>query len=246
MRVRRPELAAQAERRLRERRSRLGGEIRTIRKRRSWSQADLACRAGLGRLIVSRVERGQAALDLEMLERLTIALDVTLAIAIGRDRAEEVTDSGHLAIQELVLRLASTAGFERGVEVSTKPTEPWRSVDVYLERKARQLLIEVECWNTIGDFGAATRSTDRKRAELQAWAVGRWGEGGRAAAVWVVRATARNRALLARYPEVFRVRFPGSSRSWLRTLTLGAEPPDGQGLIWSDAGGTRLFEWRPG
>jgi transcriptional regulator with XRE-family HTH domain len=246
MRVRRPELAAQVERRLGERVSRLGGQIREIRRRRGWSQEDLAERAGLGRLVISRIERGQAALDLEALERIALALDVSLAVALGKDRSEDVADAGHLAIQELVLRTARAAGYRPGIEVPTKPAEPWRSADVHLERTPRQLRILVECWNTIGDFGAATRSTNRKLAELQALAVANWGAGGMAAAAWVVRATARNRDLVSRYPEAFGTRFPGSSRVWLRALTEGVDPPEEPGLVWCDAGATRLFEWRPG
>jgi hypothetical protein len=43
--------------------------------------------------------------------------------------------------------------------------------------------------------------------------------------VWVVRPSAANRRLLARYPEIFRSAFPGSSRAWVAALTTGAPPP---------------------
>jgi hypothetical protein len=61
----------------------------------------------------------------------------------------------------------------------------------------------------------------------------------------VVGATARNRALVARSPEVFGARFPGSSVAWLRAITTGAEPPAEPGLVWSSVDGLRLFAWRP-
>jgi hypothetical protein len=60
----------------------------------------------------------------------------------------------------------------------------------------------------------------------------------------VVRATARNRALLARYPEVFAARFPGSSRQWVNAITTGAEPPAEPGLVWASVDGTRVYAWR--
>jgi hypothetical protein len=102
-----------------------------------------------------------------------------------------------------------------------------------------------ECWNTIGDIGAAARSSERKRADAEALAAARWGEAPAAVGVvWVVRATARNRALVARYPEVFAARFPGSSAGWVRALTEGAAPPDEPGLVWCDVAATRLFAWR--
>jgi hypothetical protein len=104
--------------------------------------------------------------------------------------------------------------------------------------------IVIECWNSFGDIGAALRSTARKVAELGELLVSRWAEEGRVASVWIVRATARNRQLVERYPEVFATRFPGSSRRWVEALTTGAEPPAEPGLVWCDVGATRLFEWR--
>ena len=61
---------------------------------------------------------------------------------------------------------------------------------------------------------------------------------------WVVRATRRNRRLLATYPELFASRFPGSSRGWFEALTTGSTPPPEPGLVWCDVGATRLLEWR--
>jgi hypothetical protein len=101
-----------------------------------------------------------------------------------------------------------------------------------------------ECWNTFGDIGAAARATVRKTAELEALATGRWGPDARVRVVWIVRATARNRALLGRYPEIFASRFSGYSRAWVRALTEGSEPPTEPGLVWCDVAATRLLEWR--
>jgi transcriptional regulator with XRE-family HTH domain len=212
--------------------------------RRRWTQARLGDRAGVGRMVISRVERGVGPLDLETLERIALALGVALVIDFGRDPAEDVADAGHLAMQELVLRLTRASGFEVRFELATRQAEPWRSIDVGLALEQRLLAIEVECWNTIGDVGAASRSSGRKQAELEAVAIARWGPGARARLVWVVRATARNQDLVARYPEVFATRFPGSSRGWIETLTTGAEPPAEPGLVWCDVGATRLYPWR--
>jgi transcriptional regulator with XRE-family HTH domain len=243
-RARRSTVDAEAARRSRERKARLGGQIRSIRLRRALTQADLADRAGIGRQIVGRAERGVGPIDLETLERISIALDVPLVLDFGRDRARDVSDAGHLGVQELVLRLGRAAGLEPHFELATKPAEPWRSSDAALADNPRRLLIGVECWNDIGDVGASSRSSTRKQAELEALAVARWGPDGRARHVWVIRATARNRDLVARYPEVFAARFPGSSRGWVDALTSGAEPPVEPGLVWCDVGATRLYEWR--
>ncbi len=216
-----------------------------MRERRAWTRIELARRAGIGRMVVSRIERGIANVDLDVLQRTAIALDRPLIVTFGRDILEAPVDAGHLAIQELVLRNGRTAGYGGTFELPTRSTEPWRSVDVGLSDSAAHRLILAECWNTFGDVGAAARSTNRKLAELEDLATGRWGPGARVGAVWIIRATARNRGLVQRYPEVFSARFPGSSRGWVDALTRGLALPTEPGMVWCDVGATRMFEWRP-
>jgi transcriptional regulator with XRE-family HTH domain len=242
--VRRSQLAVEARRRNDEQRIRIGGEIRTMRERRGWTRTELARRAGIGRMVESRVERGTTNLDVDVLQRIAVAMDRPLLVTFGRDLLEAPADAGHLAMQELVLRVGRGAGYSGTFELPTRPNEPWRSVDVGLTSATEHRMVLVECWNTFGDIGAAARSTNRKGSELHDLAVGRWGDGAQVGIVWVVRATARNHALLLRYPEVFNTRFPSSSRAWLEALTQGTTPPDKPGLIWSDVGATRLYEWR--
>jgi transcriptional regulator with XRE-family HTH domain len=242
--ARRSAVSAEAVRRSREQRSRIGSEIRQSRQRRNWTQAALAERAGISRHVAGRIERGVTRLDVDVLQRIGVALNRYLEIRFGRDAMEQPADAGHLAMQELILRLGRANGFVGEFEVPTRPAEPWRSIDVVLGSRPRRLMILDECWNTFGDIGAAARATVRKTAELEALATGRWGEDARVRVVWIVRATARNRALLARYPEIFASRFPGSSRAWLRALTEGSEPPTEPGLVWCDVAATRLLEWR--
>ncbi len=215
-----------------------------MRRLRRWSQATLAERAGIGRMMVVRIEAGSAVLDAEVLERLGLAFGVTVLFGFGRDPAEDVADAGHLAIQELVLRLGRAAGFERQLELATRPQLPRHSIDVACADGLRRIAMVIECWNVFGDLGAATRSSARKVAELEELLVGRSGDEWRVASVWVVRDTARNRALLARYPEVFRTRFPGSSAAWIRALTSHGEIPKEPGLVWCDSQATRVFAWR--
>jgi len=198
----------------------------------------------VGRSAVSRAERGIGALDLDALERLAVALDVPLAISLGRDLRQDDVETGHLAMQELVLRYGRRAGFTTQFEMSTRPVEPWRSCDVGLGSASQRVAVDIECWNTFGNIGTATRSSNRKVAELDQIAVARWGADARAALVWVVRDTTRNHALIARYPEVFASRFTGSSRAWVLALTEGGPVPDEPGLIWCDLSSGRLHPWR--
>jgi len=243
-RGRRSRVVTEADRRAREQRAQLGGEIRSSRLRRRWTQKHLAELAGVDRQIVGRIERARTRLDVDVLQRIGIALGRPLDVRYGRDALEQPADAGHLAMQELILRLGRANGFTGEFELPTRPAEPWRSMDVVLGSRPRRLMILNECWNAFGDIGAAARATMRKTAELEALAAGRWGEDAQVRVVWIVRATARNRALLARYPEIFASRFPGSSRAWVRALTQGSEPPTEPGLVWCNVAATRLLEWR--
>ena len=245
--MKRPELTAEAQRRNREATARLGMEVRGSRRRRRLTQAGLGRRAGLHASTIGLVERGLGgSLSIETWQRIGLALERPLVVTLPRDPHEEPTDAGHLRIQELVLRLGRRNGWTTTFELPTRPSDPTASADVGLGDVRHRTLILVECWNIIGDIGAAARSTARKVAEAEQLAVVRGGDGDawRVASVWVVRETRRNRGLVARYPEVFGARFPGTSIGWVRAMTDGLEPPRQPGLAWCDAGCTRLFAWR--
>ena len=54
-----------------------------LRKRRGWSQAELARRAGVHNSVVNRAERGETTLTLATLEKLAKALGVRPRSLIG-------------------------------------------------------------------------------------------------------------------------------------------------------------------
>ena len=168
------------------------------------------------------------------------AIERPLAVSFSRAIEDATRDGGHLGIQELILRLGRACGRHRTFELQTRSL---RSVDVGLRDDGQRVLILSEIWNTILDVGAAKRDTDRKVDEVGQLAATQ-PHPYRVASCWVVRATAANRALLARYPSVFEAAFPGSSRAWVHALSAGAPPPREPGLVWADVAGTRLFEWR--
>jgi len=240
------ELAAEAARRNRQQLADLGGQLRASRLRRRRTQQELADNAGISRSTVSDMERGWGGgRTLDAWQRLALAAGTPLIVKLQRDPLDEPADAGHLAMQELILRLGRRVGFATAFELATRPSEPWRSTDVGLRNDRRRWLWLIECWNSIGDIGVGARSSARKAAEAEALAVAFGGEEPyRVATCWVVRASRRNRELVRRYPEIFASRFPGSSRQWVEALTAGADPPDEPGLIWCDIDASRLFAWR--
>ena len=56
----------------------IGENILTLRKKRNWSQETLAEKVGVSRQTIAKWESGESAPDLEMGERLSDALDVSL------------------------------------------------------------------------------------------------------------------------------------------------------------------------
>ena len=156
---------------------------------------------------------------------------------IGSTRA--LADAGHLEIQETVLRLARATGRPGTFELPTRPIDPSRSTDVGIRDPRHGVRILAECWNTFGDLGAATRATNRKEHEAQT----SWPDD-RIATVWVVRASATNRAILDRYPHILDAAFPGSSRAWVTALVEGRQPPEEPGIVWFDPNSASLRERR--
>jgi transcriptional regulator with XRE-family HTH domain len=223
----------------------LGGHVRRARRARRMSQRALAARVGLSGARLSEIERGLGTrASLETWIAIGVALGRPLAVTLSRPLQPTDADdraAGHLRIQEHVLRLARATDRAGTFELPTRPDDPWRSADLGIRDDRHATRILVECWNTIGDLGAAVRATNRKLAEAAAT----WPDD-RIASVWVVAATAANRAILARYPHVIDAIFTASSRAWVHALDHGAAapPPDRPGLVWFDSATARLREHR--
>ncbi len=211
------------------------------------TQAELGRRVGVGQSRISEIERGQGGgATLGLWVALGVALDRPLAVSLSRDVATEPVDAGHLAVQELVMRLARTNGRAATFELPTRPADPARSIDVGIRDDRQRTLIAIEIWNRVDDFGAAVRAHDRKVAEAAglAIAIARDGRPYRVASCWIFRDTAANRRLVMRYPAILRSRYPGSSVGWVRALAAGGPAPIEPGLLWANGEAGRLVPLR--
>jgi transcriptional regulator with XRE-family HTH domain len=226
----------------------LGQGVRSGRKRCRITQRALAARVDIDPSRISQIEAGLGrGVPLHTWVALGSALSQPLAIAFSRPLGDtrEPADAGHLAMQERLLELARAAGRPGTFELPTRPADPWHSIDVCVRDARHRVLIIQEAWNTFGDIGAATRSTNRKVAEAADLAATiDDGPPYRVAIVWVVRPIAANRSLVGRYPQIFRSAFPGSSRTWAGAITDGLPPPIKPGLVWLDPTSGRIVEWR--
>jgi len=226
----------------------LGHGVRAGRERLGITQATLAARVEVDQSRISQIERGLGqGVPLDLWVRLGVALERPLAISFTKPLGEthQPADAGHLAMQERLLELARATGRTASFEMPTRPSDPRHSIDVCVRDPRHRVLLVQEAWNTFGDLGAAVRSTNRKTAEAHDLAA--TFDGGlpyRVATVWIVRPSTTNRALLGRFPQIFRAAFPGSSRGWAQSLMTGTAPPREPGLVWLDPTSGQMSEWR--
>src|SRR4051794_23741179 len=146
----------------------LGRETRSTRRRRKLTQAALGDLVGLGQSEISHLERGNGTgTSVETWVAIGMALDRPIAIGFGRDVVDpDLRDAGHLAAQELVLRIAIAAGWSTQMEAPSDPGRSWHATDVLL-RRGDGTTILAEIWSRLDDLGAALRSTDRKLADAR-------------------------------------------------------------------------------
>jgi hypothetical protein len=197
-----------------------------------------------------------AAYTLATWDRAAHAVGTALnAYLPGASAADRPRDAVHLRNQELVLRTALRGGWH-GVPEQALDRDLVRSRhgDVVLERRMGSAavdewcLVEVVDWTD--DVGESVRDFSRRLGALDRFAVARM-RGDRAmpmtSGVWLLRATQRNRRLVAEHRLVFRGRFPGSSRGWLAALTNSVAPMPAQpAMLWVDVRGTRINAARLG
>lgn len=215
----------------------LGRDAKVTRRRRRLTQSDLGRLVGLGQSEISHLERGHGArTSIETWIAIGIALRRPISVGFSRDVVDPLPlDAGHLAAQELTLRLATRAGWEGRFEAPSDSSAPRHSTDIELADASGRLVL-VEIWNRLDDLGAAVRSSDRKIADL----VARRGPAARVQACWLLVETGANHGLVRRYPAILQARFGGSSAGWVDAITAGADSPARPGIAWIDVRSGRL------
>jgi transcriptional regulator with XRE-family HTH domain len=212
----------------------LGRDARVTRLRRRLTQEALGELVDLSQAEISRLEHGRGAgASIETWVAIGLALDRPVAIGFGRDVVDpDLRDAGHLAAQELVVRIAGAAGWSARIEASSDPASSWHATDILLRRGGGTTVL-VEIWNRLDDLGAALRSTDRKLAGVRPTSA-------TSRSLWILVDTAANREIVRRFPTLLRSRFPASSAAWVRAIGTGGGPPPAPGLLWADPRGGTL------
>jgi transcriptional regulator with XRE-family HTH domain len=219
----------------------LARELKATRRRRHLKQGDLARLVGSSQPLISYLERGHGArTSIETWIAIGIALQRPLQIGFSRDVVDSAPqDAGHLAAQELTLRLAVRAGWQGRFEAPSDPTAPRFSTDIELSAPDGRIVL-VEIWNRLDDLGAAVRSSDRKLADL----AHRHALPTSVSSCWLLVDTSANHDLVRRYPAIVQARFGGSSTAWVHAFLTGSAAPVRPGVAWIDVRSGRLRPMR--
>src|SRR4051812_30526505 len=99
-----------------------GEQIAAARRRRGWSQEELARKLGYTQARQSQIEAGKAAgMPTDLWFALADALGMPFRFELGRDPLKELEDSGHLEMQEFMLGLGRRTGRQGTFELQTRP-----------------------------------------------------------------------------------------------------------------------------
>jgi hypothetical protein len=156
--------------------------------------------------------------------RLHAYLEGSSAATLPRDMVQ-------LGAQELIIRTSSVGGWGGlGEEAIDRNIGRSRFADVLLDRRRRPAQPEYALFEVIDwfeDVGDPMRAWQRRLDAVERYAIARMQPGDDLPAVsgcWVVRATQRNRRLVADHRHLFSSRFPGPGHAWLAALGDPARP----------------------
>ena len=144
---------------------RFGLSIRALRRRRAWTQDDLARRCGLSRSAVSRVERGQGdALTVRVLAGIAGALGARISMRVlwQGEELDRLLDGDHARLVEVVVALLVTAGWVVAPEATFAVGVERGSIDVLAWHPATGHLLVVEVKSVVPDVQATLAGIDRK------------------------------------------------------------------------------------
>jgi transcriptional regulator with XRE-family HTH domain len=142
-----------------------GTTFRAIRLELRLRQLDVAARAGVCQQTVSKVERGKfGSLSADALLAIAEALEADLSLAVRwrGPRLARLLDRRHARLQDRVVRVLSSAGWEVRVEESFNHFGERGSVDILAWRPDRRALLIVEIKTELVDLQETVRTLDMK------------------------------------------------------------------------------------
>jgi transcriptional regulator with XRE-family HTH domain len=144
---------------------RFGLGIRALRRKRAWTQDQLAAKAAVSRTGIWRIERGNAdRVAVHVLVRVAAALGARIDLRLlwqgeGLDR---LLDSSHADLIERMLGLLTASDWVVATEVSFNIRGERGSIDILAFHPATRSLLVIEIKSVVPDMQAMLGGIDRK------------------------------------------------------------------------------------
>lgn len=201
----------------------LGLALRGIRVRLGLRQSDVAARAALSQVTVSRVERGQTGrLRVDIVSRVAAALEADIGFDL-RWRGGELPRSlnaGHAAMHEVAARrFRRMHGWQLAPEVSFAEYGERGVIDALAFHPASRSLLVIELKTQLVDVQGLIGTVDRYRRLAPTIARRRGWVAARVGVCVYLRESATNRRHVRQHRSVLAAAFPDDGRrlrGWLR------------------------------
>ena len=144
---------------------RFGLAMRALRRRRAWTQQQLAERAGLSRSTVQRIERGGAdAFTGRVIRRIALQLGARFEQRVlwQGEALDRLLDADHARIVERVIRWLRSEGWETVPEATFAINGERGSIDVLAFHPETGTLLVVEVKSVVPDLQGLLGGVDRK------------------------------------------------------------------------------------
>jgi transcriptional regulator with XRE-family HTH domain len=144
---------------------RFGLLMRALRRRRGWTQQQLADRAEVSRSAVQRIERGDAdAFTGRVIRKIAVGLDarVEQRVLWQGEALDRLLDEDHAGIVERVIRWLRSAGWDVLPEATFAINGERGSIDVLAFHPQTGTLLVVEVKSVVPDMQGMLSGVDRK------------------------------------------------------------------------------------
>jgi transcriptional regulator with XRE-family HTH domain len=144
---------------------RFGLAMRALRRRRAWTQEQLAERAGVSRGAVQRIERGGAdAFTGRVIRAIAVALGARFEQRVlwQGEALDRLLDADHATIVERVIRWLRAEGWDAVPEVTFAIRGERGSIDVLAFHPETGTLLVIEVKSVVPDMQGLLGGVDRK------------------------------------------------------------------------------------
>jgi transcriptional regulator with XRE-family HTH domain len=144
---------------------RFGLAMRALRRRRAWTQEQLAERAGVSRCAVQQIERGGAdAFTGRVIRRIAVGLGARFEQRVlwQGEALDRLLDADHAGIVERVIRWLRAEGWEVVPEATFAVNGERGSIDVLAFHPETGTLLVIEVKSVVPDIQGLLGGVDRK------------------------------------------------------------------------------------